>query len=71
MAYFGSIFFANMGDGGGQNCFQKGSETLSFPRSEHEERGSLRPFSPSQEGVSDPFSGGTAKGETSYIPKSP
>ena len=25
------------------------------PRSEHEERGSLRPFSPSQEGVSDPF----------------
>ena len=25
MAYFGSIVFANMGGGGGQNCFQKGS----------------------------------------------
>ena len=35
---------------------EKGSETPLFPRSEHEERGSLRPFSPSQEGVSDPFS---------------
>ena len=34
----------------------KGSETPSFPRSEHEERGSLRPLSPSQEGVSDHFS---------------
>ena len=34
----------------------KGSETPLFPRSEHEERGSLRPFSQSQEGVSDPFS---------------
>ena len=34
----------------------KGSETPSFPISEHEERGSLRPFSPPQEGVSDPFS---------------
>ena len=34
----------------------EGSETPSFPRSEHEERGVLRPFSPSQEGVSDPFS---------------
>ena len=34
----------------------KGSETPSFPSSEHEERGSLRPFSLLQEGVSDPFS---------------
>ena len=34
----------------------KGSETPSFPRSEHEERESLRPFSTSQEGVWDPFS---------------
>ena len=34
----------------------KGSETPSFLRSEHEERGSLRPFSPPQQGVSDPFS---------------
>ena len=47
----------------------KGSETPSFPRSEHEERGSLRPLFPSQEGVSDPFS--HRKRETSYIPKIP
>ena len=33
---------------------KKGSETPSFPRSEHEERGSLRPLFPPQEGVSDP-----------------
>ena len=36
--------------------WKKGSETHSFPRSEHEERGSLRPLFPPQEGVSDPFS---------------
>ena len=34
----------------------KGSETPSFPSSEHEERGSPRPFFLSEEGVSDPFS---------------
>ena len=45
----------------------KGSETPSFPRSEHEERGSLRPFSPSQEGQSQTLFP-TGKGETSYIP---
>ena len=50
----------------------KGCETPSFPRSEHEERGSLRPFAPSQEVVSDPFSH-RARGNLvvgSYIPKS-
>ena len=36
--------------------WKRGSETPSFPRSEHEERGSLRPLFPPQEGVSDPFS---------------
>ena len=35
---------------------EKGSETPAFSRSEHEERGSLRPLFPPQEGVSDPFS---------------
>ena len=49
--------------------WDKGSETPSFPKSEHEERGSLRPFSPPQEGSQTLFS--TAKGKTPYLPKSP
>ena len=43
--------------------------TPSFPRSEHEERGSLRPFSHRKRESQTLFP--TAKGETSYIPKSP
>ena len=30
MPYFGSIFFANMGGGGGQNSFQYGSMNLPY-----------------------------------------
>ena len=30
MAYFGGIFFANIGDGGVQNCFQRKKATLSM-----------------------------------------
>ena len=61
---------------------EKGSETpscggekgLRLPRSwsmrsEHEERGSLRPVFPSQEGSQTLFP--TAKGKTPYIPKPP
>ena len=47
--------------------WEKGSS--SFPRSEHEERGSLRPFSPLQKGVSDPFS--HCKRENPVPPKIP
>ena len=47
----------------------KGSETPLFPMLEHEERGSLRPFFPSQEGVSDPFS--HRKRENPVHPKIP
>ena len=46
----------------------KGSETPSFLMLRPRERGSLRPFSPLQEGVSDPFS--HRKRGTSYILKS-
>ena len=48
---------------------EKESETPSFLMVRPRERGSLRPFSPPQEGVSDPCP--TAKGKTPYIPKSP
>ena len=59
--------------------WEKGSETpscdgekgLRLPRSlgEHQEGGSVRPFSPSQEGVSDPFS--HRKSENPVHPKMP
>ena len=52
------------------SCDGKESETPSFLILRHRERGSLRPFSPSQEGVSDPFPH-RKRGETLYIPESP
>ena len=47
----------------------KGSETPSFLMLRPRERGSLRPFSPPQEGVSDPFS--HRKRENPLLPKIP
>ena len=58
----GCTRFSLLRGGGGKRVrdsllrWKKGSETPSLPRSEHEERQSLRPLFPPQEGVSDPFS---------------
>ena len=49
--------------------WEKGSETPSFLMLRHRDQGSLRPFSPSQEGVSDTFS--HRKRENPVHPKIP